>query len=76
MPRKVFISFLGTSDYKECTYFKESFSYKSRFIQEATLQYLASLEEWTEQDQILILLTKEAEKKNWKDNTTKRLRSR
>ena len=66
--RKVFISFLGTSKYNECEYVKDDFSYRSSFIQEATFRYLKSLEEWSENDRILILLTKQAEEKNWNDN--------
>ena len=65
MPRKVFISFLGTSKYNECEYVKDDFSYRSSFIQEATFRYLTSIEEWSENDRILILLTKQAEEKNW-----------
>ena len=68
MPRKVFISFLGTSKYNECEYVKGDFSYRSCFIQEATFRYLASQEDWSENDRILILLTQQAEEKNWNDN--------
>ncbi len=68
MSRKVFISFLGTSFYKECTYVKDGFSFRSRFIQEATFRYLSSMEEWTADDCIMILLTEQAEERNWKDD--------
>ena len=70
MPRKVFISFLGTSLYQECEYTKGDFSYKSRFIQEATFRYLSTIENWTETDRILVLLTKKAERVNWLDNNS------
>lgn len=66
MPRKVFIAFLGTSAYRQCNYVKEGFSHTSRFIQDATFRYLSTLETWTEEDRILILLTQRAEEKNWK----------
>ena len=69
MKRKVFISVLGSNNYSECIYFKDE--YKSahvRFIQEATLDYLTSMEEWTANDIAIFLLTDEAEKANWQDN--------
>lgn len=69
MSRKVFISFLGYNNYSQCHYTCDT--YKSgtvRFIQEATLEYLTSLSEWTDTDVAYILLTEGAEKANWKDN--------
>ena len=69
MGRKVFISVLGYSNYGECCYVKDGFkSSKVRFIQEATLNYLQTLEQWTENDVAYILLTNEAEQVNWYDN--------
>lgn len=69
MGRKVFISVLGYSNYGECCYVKDGFkSSKVRFIQEATLNYLQTLEEWTENDVAYILLTNEARRANWLDN--------
>ena len=68
MPRKVFISFLGTSKYNECEYVKGDFSYRSCFVQEATFRYLTSHENWSGDDRILILLTQQAEERNWNDN--------
>lgn len=69
MKRKVFISFLGFSNYRECMYYKDDFCSPSiRFIQEATLDYLQTLEEWTENDVAYILLTEGAKAKNWVDN--------
>lgn len=68
MPRKVFISFLGTSYYKHCEYTKDGQSWgRTRYIQEATFRYLSSREEWNAADRILILLTKQAEMMNWND---------
>lgn len=69
MSRKVFISFLGYSDYGTCHYCKDN--YKSdnlKYVQEATLEYLNSISTWTENDAVYILLTKGAEEKNWVDN--------
>lgn len=69
MARKLFISFLGFSNYKECMYYKDDFcSSNIRFIQEATLDYLQQLGEWTEEDVAYILLTEGAKAKNWVDN--------
>ena len=66
MSRKVFISFLGFSNYGECIYTKDNYKSSSvRFIQEATLDYLCQTENWTEKDAAYILLTKGAEEKNW-----------
>lgn len=69
MARKVFISFLGFTNYKTCVYYKDSFySSNVRFIQEATLDYLQTLEPWTESDVAYILLTDGAKSGNWLDN--------
>lgn len=69
MARKVFISFLGFSNYRECIYYKDDFcSHNVRFIQEATLDYLGALETWSANDVAYILLTEGAKTKNWIDN--------
>ena len=69
MARKVFISFLGSSNYKTCVYCKDNFfSSEVRFIQEATLDYLQTFEQWTESDVAYILLTEGAKSSNWLDN--------
>ena len=69
MGRKVFISVLGFSNYGYCHYVKGSFkSSNVRFIQEATLDYLQTLEQWTTDDIAYVLLTNEAEQANWLDN--------
>ena len=50
-------------------YYKDDFcSSNVRFIQEATLDYLQTLEEWTANDVGYILLTEGAKTKNWADN--------
>lgn len=69
MSRKVFISVLGYSNYGKCFYTHAGFkSDEVRYVQEATLQYLMSVSEWTADDCAYILLTKGAEEKNWADN--------
>lgn len=69
MARKVFISFLGYTNYKECRYHSGKFiSGDVRYIQEATLDYLQTLEEWNENDVAYILLTAGAKEKNWLDD--------
>lgn len=72
MGRKVFVSFLGASNYGECDYQKDGKSYgKTRFIQEATLNMLMKQETWTKDDVAFILLTQGAETANWVDNGQK-----
>ena len=66
MPRKVFISVLGTGFYGACQYKRGKFeSSTTRFIQQATLEYLNVGGEWTSADRVLILLTDGARKINW-----------
>lgn len=81
MARKVFISVLGTGFYDACKYTKGSFtSSETRFIQQATLEYLKVHNNWTTRnaegeivDRVIILLTDGAKKINWDRNITKRL---
>jgi CRISPR-associated Csx2 family protein len=69
MARKVLISFLGFSNYKECIYYKDGFESESlRFIQEATMDYLLTLEEWNANDLAIILLTSGSKQRNWLDD--------
>lgn len=66
MHRRVFISVLGAGFYGACQYKRGKFaSTKTRFIQQATLEYLKVKEEWTADDRVLILLTDGARKINW-----------
>lgn len=68
MARKVFISVLGTGNYQECTYKKGEFELRTRFVQQATIEYFQSIEPWGEDSDIYILLTKGKEgsrEKNW-----------
>ena len=61
----VYISFLGTNDYLECTYVYEGAAPVTniRFVQEATLKTFCS--SWTNNDRIFIFTTEEAYYKNW-----------
>ncbi len=66
MARKVFISVLGTGNYNECKYKRESFTSQSvRYIQEATLEMLLTQQQWDSNDAAYILLTEGAKQKHW-----------
>lgn len=73
VPRKVFISFLGTSSYKECRYKLEGEPSKPvKFVQEAIIKELCS--NWTVNDRIFIFCTSMestgkngSKEKNWID---------
>ena len=78
MPRKVFISILGTGLYEECAYTKEKeeeqkpfTSTPTRFIQQASLE-LVGANGWTEEDRVIIFLTKKARALNWNKGITER----
>ena len=72
MGRKVFISFLGETNYRYCDYQKDGKSYGNvRFAQEATLNSLNVNELWSQDDVAIILLTRGAEASNWVDNGQK-----
>lgn len=63
--RKVFISVLGTGNYSECTYKRLDFELRTRFVQQAAIEYFQAAEAWDENSDIHILLTKEARNRNW-----------
>lgn len=64
--RKVFISILGTGNYKPCSYRQGDFtSTETRFIQEATLDFLRKRSEWCATDTAYIFLTPTARIANW-----------
>lgn len=80
MPRKVFISILGTGFYEKCAYTKEKeeeqkpfTSTPTRFIQQASLE-LVGANGWTEEDRVIIFLTKKARELNWNKTITERKR--
>lgn len=74
MARKVFISFLGTSNYVQTSYnVKGEISKPVRFVQEALLDYLCK--DWGEEDKIFIFYTEDSYKMNWVDNGQKFIKS-
>lgn len=70
MSRKVFISFLGTTDYFPSRYYrgKKFCSDVEKYVQIAALQYVQRQGTWTKDDIAYILLTSLAEERNWRDN--------
>lgn len=78
MARKIFISVLGTGFYEACKYTKGKFtSSETRFIQQATLEYLKVKSNWTTRnadgeviDRVIILLTDGAKDTNWDKSIT------
>ena len=64
---KVFISFLGTSDYVPCTYYHGDHEAADvRFVQEALLR--TECRHWNSDDRALIFTTEEAYRRNWLNN--------
>jgi CRISPR-associated Csx2 family protein len=62
----ILLTFLGRNRYERCVYFNPQTKEKSsvvRFVQEAICQL--NCQQWTEQDRIIIFLTKDARKANW-----------
>lgn len=65
MSRKVFISVLGAGLYEGCKYTAYGFcSKETRFVQQATLEYL-NAQEWSEDSKAFFLLTDKARSANW-----------
>lgn len=76
MSRKVFISVLGTGFYQPCKYATGAFtSSETRFIQEATLEYLQA-GQWQNKDTLLMLLTEGAVSNNWSTDISRRFNPR
>ncbi len=66
--RKLFISFLGASNYGECKYLIDGQASRSvRYVQEAMLEHYAH-QGWYSQDCAYILLTDIAKQKNWEND--------
>lgn len=65
MGRKVFISFLGTNNYKECVYVSKSLGESSvvTYVQDAILQIVSK--NWSSNDKAYIFLTQGAKEKHW-----------
>ncbi len=69
--RKVFISFLGASNYSECQYVIEGHTSRHvRYVQEAMLDFY-SRQGWSGSDCAYILLTDVAKARNWENDGQK-----
>ncbi|MDR1700056.1 MAG: TIGR02221 family CRISPR-associated protein, partial [Lachnoclostridium sp.] len=68
---RVFISFLGTSDYSECEYFFRERSRKTKFIQQALIELFCT--DFTKEDKMLFLLTEDAKRKNWENGLKEKI---
>lgn len=67
--RKVFISFLGASNYSECQYLiNGELSPSVRYVQEAMLNHYSQSGEWSQSDKAYILLTDIARERNWEND--------
>lgn len=74
MPRKVFLSILGTSFYHKCAYTHGDFhSAPTRYIQEATLDLLGAHGWDSAHDKIFIFCTEASHTLNWDATLTTRL---
>lgn len=63
---RLYMSFLGTSDYVPCNYHRESDNFACenvRFVQEATIRHACA--HWAASDRIVIMTTEGAFRKNW-----------
>lgn len=68
MPRKLFLSFLGTGNYSPVRYFTDDVSQAlppMRFVQEATI--LLHCQDFSSEDEILIFTTDQAFERSWKE---------
>lgn len=67
MARKLFISFLGTGNYRECVYYdSQKHNQPTNFIQCATLEQIGA-QQWEETDAVRIFATKKAKEENWNE---------
>jgi CRISPR-associated Csx2 family protein len=64
MARNVFLSFLGTTNYKECNYTVNQKSKISRFVQIATMSI--HCQNWSKDDKYIFFMTETAKDSNWK----------
>lgn len=72
MARKLFISFLGTGFYSECTYYDEKGDYTpTKYIQQATLEQIEAAK-WSKDDAIRFFITDKAFDDNWDSAKTTR----
>lgn len=69
MPRKIFLSFLGTSDYEPVSYYLERRAAQApleKYVQKAILSHLAPI--FGEDDHAYVFLTDEARAGNWEND--------
>ncbi len=70
MPRKIFLSFLGTNNYINCNYLDETDAAKKcknvKYVQEAILKLYCN--DFLESDRAFIFVTDGARKQNWQNN--------
>ncbi|MCR9101387.1 MAG: TIGR02221 family CRISPR-associated protein [bacterium] len=69
MPRKIFLSFLGTNNYEPVSYWIERTAGRApleKYVQKTILNHLAPA--FSADDQVYIFLTDEARAANWEDN--------
>lgn len=72
MARKLFISFLGTGFYRECTYYYEKGGYTpTKYIQQATLEQIEAAK-WDKSDAVRFFITDKAYDDNWDSAKTTR----
>jgi len=66
MARKVFLSFLGATNYTACNYVYEGYRKENiRFVQQATVEHFCK--DWNVDDMIIIFTTPTAKERNWED---------
>lgn len=74
MPRKVFMSVLGTGFYNECTYSGVK-NTTTRFVQRAALEEIDA-KSWGKDDTVYIFVTERSRKDNWQRVSSKRYNNR
>jgi len=69
MCKRYFISFLGVTDYKTTNYYTDGYrdSEPEKYIQISTIHYL-NIDEWEDNDEIIILMTEKSRQSNWLGN--------
>ncbi len=72
-PRRVLLSFLGTTNYEECVYYFNNDRNQSygvdRFVQNSIFKHLCK--DWSAEDKYFVFLTDQAEPANWNDDIYK-----
>lgn len=66
MPRRLFLSILGTGKYMPCCYRKDDMVLtETKFIQQALVEYLQKGKLWTKDDKVIVFLTPRAKATHW-----------